>query len=84
MQDLDLSKWHVYKIEWKDVVKFYIDEKLVATIPFSGENVEARADIWLDNAVFILDKKDAGRVFRHVTQENRKRTFLEVDYVAVY
>ena len=84
MQDLDLSKWHIYKVEWKNLAKFYIDEKLVATIPLSEENVKARADIWLDNAVFMLDKKDAGRVYRHVTQENRKRTFLEVDYVAVY
>lgn len=31
------------------------------------------ADAWIDNAVFTWSGKDPGRVYRHVTQENRKK-----------
>ena len=84
MQDLNVEEWHVYKVDWKEKVKFYIDDKLVATIPFKGGDAKARADIWIDNAVYSWSKNDAGNVYRHVTQENRRRYFLEVDYVKVY
>lgn len=85
MQELKLEEWHNYKIKWtKDKVLFYIDEKEVAKIPFLFKNVSARVDVWIDNAVFEIRKNDPGKVFRHVTQENRKRSFLEIDYVKVY
>jgi hypothetical protein len=29
------------------------------------------------------NRRDAGRVYRHLTQENRQRTYLEVDWVRV-
>jgi hypothetical protein len=85
MQELKLEEWHNYKVKWKeDEVLFYIDEKKVAEIPFSFKNQNARLDIWIDNAVFEIRKNDPGRVYRHATQENRKRSLLEVDYVKVY
>jgi hypothetical protein len=37
----------------------------------------------MDNAVFMPFRGDAGKVYRHVTQENRIRTCLEVDYVEI-
>lgn len=85
LQKLKLEEWHSYKIDWKrDKVLFYIDEKKVSEIPFLFKNQNARADIWIDNAVFEIRKNDPGRVYRHVTQEIRERNFLEVDYVKVY
>ncbi len=84
MQDLNLEQWHVYKVEWGMSVKFYIDGEEVAHIPIKTEDTRARADIWIDNAVFIVRRGDAGRVYRHVTQENRGRAMLEVDYVKIY
>jgi hypothetical protein len=85
MRELKLEEWHNYKVEWtKDKVLFYIDEKEVAKIPFLFKSQNARVDVWIDNAVFEIRKNDPGKVYRHVTQENRNRNFLEVDYVKVY
>ncbi len=76
---------HVYRVEWKErVVDFFIDGVKVASLPNAGYESNARADIWIDNAVFGFNRRDAGQVYRHLTQENRSRTYLEVDYVKVY
>lgn len=85
MQQLDLTQWHVYRVEWGEaLVKFYIDDALIATLPNRGYESHARADIWIDSAVFGYNRKDAGRVYRHLTQENRERVYLDVDYIKVY
>ena len=85
MQELDLTQWHVYRVEWKErVVDFFIDGVKVASLPNAGYESNARADVWIDNAVFGFNRRDAGQVYRHLTQENRSRTYLEVDYVKVY
>ncbi|ABL78636.1 LamG domain-containing protein [Thermofilum pendens] len=85
MQHLDLTQWHVYRVEWgASEVRFYVDGVLAARLPNKGYESRARADIWIDNAVFGYNPRDAGQVYRHLTQENRSRTFLEVDYVKVY
>ncbi|MEZ0346798.1 MAG: family 16 glycosylhydrolase [Infirmifilum sp.] len=85
LQELDLSSWHVYKIEWQaDSAAFYIDGNLVAKIPIRDSNFKARADVWIDNAVFGYNPKDAGQVYRHLTQENREKNCLEVDYIKIF
>lgn len=85
LQDLDLTSWHVYRVEWlKSEAKYYVDGQLVARIPVSLQGFKARADVWIDNAVFGFNRKDAGQVYRHLTQENRERACLEVDYIKVY
>ncbi len=84
MQDLDLSKWHTYRIEWDKEVKFYIDGELVGRIPFVWGNVKARVDAWIDNAVYEVRKGDPGFVYRHATQENRYRTWLDIDYISLW
>ncbi|MEM1509551.1 MAG: family 16 glycosylhydrolase [Thermofilaceae archaeon] len=85
VQDLDLTQWHIYKIDWGERwVYFYIDGKPVARLPNVGYESKARVDFWIDNAVFGYNRRDAGRVYRHLTQENRLRTYLEIDYVKVY
>ena len=85
MPELDLKQWHVYRVEWKEnVVNFLVDGKEVAKVPYKAGPIKARADIWVDNAVFQANKKDPGSVYRHVTQENRVKTYLEVDYVKIY
>lgn len=84
LQDLDLTQWHVYKVEWREgKASFYIDDRRITTLPIPGREFKARADIWIDNAVFGYSRRDAGRVYRHLTQENRARAYLEVDYVKV-
>jgi len=84
LQDLDLTQWHVYRVEWREgAVSFYVDGRHVATLPLRGQEYRARADVWIDNAVFGYNRRDAGRVYRHLTQENRVRAYLEVDYVKV-
>lgn len=85
MQELNLENWHEYKIEWKqDNVKFYIDGKEVAKINFFFKDLKARADAWIDNAVFEVKRRDAGKVYRHATQENRQKSSLEIDYIKIY
>lgn len=85
LQDLDLTEWHVYRVEWRrGVANFYVDDKLVASLPIKKAGFKARADVWIDNAVFGYNRRDAGQVYRHLTQENRQRACLEVDYIKVY
>jgi len=85
MQSLNLEQWHVYKVEWTEgIVNFYVDEVEVAEIPYRAGRIKARADVWIDNAVFEARRNDAGRVYRHVTQENRKRSYLDLDYIKIY
>lgn len=84
MQELDLTQWHTYTVEWLEgAARFYIDGQRVAALPVVGRETNARADFWIDNAVFGYRRRDAGRVYRHLTQENRERTYLEVDYVKI-
>ena len=83
MQDIDLTKWNIFRVEWfNENSTFYINEVEVAKLR-SGRRSRARADIWIDNAVFYSPWRDAGGVFRHVTQENRVKTCLKIDYVEV-
>lgn len=85
MQELKLEEWHSYKIEWmKGKVKFYVDKGEVVEVPFFFKEAKARADVWIDNAVFEVRRNDPGRVYRHATQENRVANFLELDYIKVY
>ena len=47
--DLDLTKWHIYKIVMTtEVVKFLIDGKEIALFPNSIENL-TKCSIWIDN-----------------------------------
>jgi hypothetical protein len=83
MQDIDLTRWNVFRVEWADGSStFYINGVEVAKLR-SDRRSRARADIWIDNAVFHPPRWDAGNVFRHVTQENRVKTCLEVDFVEI-
>ncbi|MBO3755155.1 MAG: family 16 glycosylhydrolase [Candidatus Brockarchaeota archaeon] len=84
MQELKLDEWHEYRVEWvKQGVSFYVDGREVAKIPFAFKEERARADVWIDNAVYEIRKGDPGGVYRHATQENREKAFLEVDYIRV-
>jgi len=56
----------------------------VAKIPFPFKEERARADVWIDNAVYEIRKGDPAGVYRHATQENRKKAFLELDYIKVH
>jgi len=83
MQGLDLTRWNTFRVEWLEGSSvFYVNGVEVARLR-SDRRSMARADVWIDNAVFYPPWRDAGNVFRHVTQENRVRTCLEVDYVEV-
>lgn len=83
-QDLNLAEWNTYGISWKeDSIIFTINGEEIAKIRAVNNEVRARADVWIDNAVFNPPRKDAGKVFRHVTQENRKMSCLEVDWIKV-
>ena len=83
MQDIDLTKWNIFRVEWfNENSTFYINEVEVAKLR-SYRRSRARADIWIDNAVFYPPWRDAGNVFRHVTQENRVKTCLKIDYVEI-
>ncbi|MGC9108115.1 MAG: hypothetical protein ACP5IE_08020 [Infirmifilum sp.] len=85
LQNLDLTDWHTYKIEWlKTEAKYYIDGSLVARLPINAGLFKARADIWIDNAVFGYNRRDAGQVYRHLTQENRSKSCIEVEYIKIY
>lgn len=82
-QNLDLQKWHTYKIRWtRENVEFYIDEEKIATIDHTP-HTNCRADVWIDNAVFTPKRGDPGHVYRHVTQENRVKTCLEIDWIRI-
>jgi hypothetical protein len=83
MQDIDFTKWNVFRVEWfNESSTFYINEVEVAKLR-SNRRSRARADIWIDNAVFYPPWRDAGSVFRHITQENRVKTCLKIDYVEI-
>lgn len=85
MQELKLDEWHEYRVEWvKQGVNFYVDNREVAKIPFPFKEERARADVWIDNAVYEIRKGDPAGVYRHATQENRKKAFLELDYIKVH
>ncbi len=82
MQDLDLSSWHIYRVEWRDnVARFYIDNTEIAVLRV-GKRCRARADVWIDNAVYI-PSRGADKVYRHVTQENRARAYLDIDWIEI-
>jgi len=83
MQDLDLMRWNMFRVEWfESSSAFYINGVEVARLR-GDRRSRGRADVWIDNAVFYPSWRDAGSVFRHVTQENRARACLEVDYVEI-
>lgn len=83
MQDLDLKKWNTYRVEWDGArARYLVNGVEVATIA-SDMRSRVRADIWIDNAVFYPPWRDGGGVYRHVTQENRVKSCLEVDYVEI-
>jgi hypothetical protein len=83
MQDLDLMRWNMFRVEWfESSSAFYINGVEVVRLR-SDRRSRGRADVWIDNAVFYPSWRDAGSVFRHVTQENRARACLEVDYVEI-
>lgn len=83
VQDLDLQEWHTYKIRWtRESVEFYIDGRKIATMGWAP-NANCRADVWIDNAVFTPQRGDPGHVYRHVTQEIRTKTCLEVDWIRI-
>lgn len=85
MQELKIDEWHEYRVEWtREGVTFYIDNGEAAKIPFAFDEKRARADVWIDNAVYEIRKNDPGGVYRHVTQENRETSFLELEYIRVY
>ncbi|RLE61281.1 MAG: hypothetical protein DRJ35_00885 [Thermoprotei archaeon] len=85
LQSLKLDEWHVYRVEWSEsMVRFVVDDFEVARIPYNAGPIGARADVWIDNAVYEARRNDAGRVYRHVTQENRTRSFLEIDYIKIF
>jgi len=84
MQNINLEEWHLYRIEWGKIIKFYIDDKEVASIRFETIETKTRADVWIDNAVFKIEKGDPGKVYRHATQENRSRAFLEIEYIEIF
>ncbi len=83
-QDLNLTEWNTYGIRWrKGSVTFTINGKETASIKTATKGIKGRADVWIDNAVFNPPRKDPGRVFRHVTQENRQKTCLEIDWIKI-
>ncbi len=84
-QDLKLSEWNVYEVRWAgNEATFLINDELLARLRTKMKVPKAcRADAWIDNAVFQPRRGDAGRVFRHVTQENRRRAYLEIDWIEV-
>jgi hypothetical protein len=85
MQELKLDEWHEYRVEWvKQGVNFYVDSREVAKTPFPFKGERASADVWIDNAVYEIRKGDPAGVYRHATQENRKKAFLELDYIKAH
>jgi len=84
-QDLKLEEWNVYEVRWEGrTASFLVNgEHLVRLEASIKEPHACRADVWIDNAVFEPRRGDAGKVFRHVTQENRGRSYLEVDWIEI-
>ncbi len=79
---IDLREWHVYRVEYlESKAVFFVDGEQVASLP--AKPTETRADAWIDNAVF-LPGRDPGRVYRHITQENRDETCLLIDWIKIY
>ena len=79
------DEWHTYRVEWRRrTISFFIDDVEVGNLPNYMVEVKCRADIWLDNAVFNPpDRRDSAYVYRHVTHENRVKTWMEVDWIKV-
>ena len=74
---LDPTEPHRYRVEWRDgAARFYVDDRLVASHP--ARSLEARVDIWIDNAVYLPRRGDPAKVYRHVTMANRAETCLEI------
>jgi|GEM_PF-6694909 len=49
----DIREWHEYEINWtKNSVDFFIDGKNVAHVTKNVPQVNCKADIWIDNAVY--------------------------------
>ncbi len=84
-QDLKLDEWNVYEVRWSGrKASFLINGEHLAELETNIKEPKAcRVDVWIDNAVFEPRRGDAGRVFRHVTQENRRRSYLEIDWIEV-
>ncbi len=73
----DVTRPHNYRVEWRQgVARYYIDGRLVAE--HSARQLQARVDIWIDNAVYTPRRGDPARVYRHVTMENRAEACLEI------
>ncbi|PID56951.1 MAG: hypothetical protein CR986_09745 [Ignavibacteriae bacterium] len=52
---LDETKWHTYKITWKDrLVSLHIDNRLVFVTNQTIPDEKMRVDIWIDNRVLNL------------------------------
>ena len=88
--DLSLSEWAEYGVVWSGGrAEFLINGDVVAELRASEDLLKrasplrCRVDVWIDNAVFQPVRGDAGRVFRHVTQEVRREACLEVDWLEV-
>jgi len=82
-QDLDLTKWHTFTVRVSPgAAEFHINGSEVYRARFEW-NTRLRADVWTDNAVFMPYRGDAGKAFRHVTQENRSENCLEVDWIEI-
>jgi len=84
-EEFSFNEWHVYRVEWgSKKIHFYIDGSHVSSLPNYMPMARGRADIWLDNAVFRPPARDDyAYVYRHVTHENRGRSFLEVDWIRI-
>ena len=75
--DLDITDWNRYGIRWeKDSAIFYVNREEIYRVDESLD-FKARFDIWIDNAVFIPGK-DSAEVYRHVTNEVRRKNRLYV------
>ncbi len=77
LPSLDVTKPHNYRVEWRQgTARYYIDGKLVAE--HEARQLQARVDIWIDNAVYAPKRGDPGLVYRHITMENRGEACLEI------
>jgi len=87
IEDYDITDWHEYEIKWsKESVDFYIDENIVAHVTKGIPQVNCRADIWIDNAVWIpirtktfLPRKYFLPIFNRISSQ----TTLYLDYVEI-
>ncbi len=88
--DLSLSEWVEYAVAWEGGrAEFMVGGDVVAELRVADDVVRrasplrCRIDLWIDNAVFQPVRGDAGRVFRHVTQEVRRESCVEVDWLEI-